>query len=81
MKDYCYINEYGHEIPLSENTMMAIKNYYEVQSTADYLRENHEEWSEEEIQKIAYETRELMHDYDYTEEEAIKEAVKKIKGE
>ena len=61
----------GIEIELDSMDMHRVHEYYEVQCTADYIRDNHEDWSEDKIQSIAYETRRQMFKYDYTEEEAI----------
>lgn len=66
--------ESGHYIELTESDMCQINSYYEVQCTADYLRENHPDWEEEKIQEIANNTRDMMNDYGYDEEEAIEEA-------
>ena len=62
-------------IELDEMEMHIIHKYYEIQCTADYIKENHEELSEEEIQKIATETRRQMDKYGFDEEEAIREAM------
>ena len=43
--------------------------------TADYLRDNHADWPEEKIQEIAIEARRQMMKHDFTEEEAIDEAL------
>ena len=51
--------------------MYRIHKHYEVQCTADYLEENHSDWSEEKVQSIAIETRRQMFEYDYAEDEAI----------
>lgn len=64
----------GIEVELNDIDMMHICKYYEVQCTADYLRDNYD-WDEDKIQTIAEEVRELMADYGYCEEEAIDEAI------
>lgn len=62
-------------IELDETEMHIIHKYYEIQCTADYIRENHTELSEEDVQKIATEARRQMDKYGFDEEEAIKEAM------
>ena len=62
-------------IELDEMEMQTIHDYYKIQCTADYIRENHEELSEEEIQKIATETRRQMNKYGFDENEAIREVM------
>lgn len=61
----------GVEVELDSVDMSRVHEYYEAQCTADYLRENHEDWDENKVQAIAWETRQQMFKYDYTEEEAI----------
>ena len=61
----------GVEVELDDIDMSRVHEYYEAQCTADYLRENHEDWDEDKVQAIAWETRQQMFKYDYTEEEAI----------
>jgi hypothetical protein len=65
----------GVEVELDDTDMHRIHKHYEVQCTADYLRENHEDWSEEKVQSIAMEARSKMFKYDYTEDEAIEFAI------
>ena len=64
----------GVEVVLDDIDMDIIHWHYMEQCTADYLRENNEDWSEEKVQSIAVETRRQMFKYDYTEEEAIDKA-------
>lgn len=73
MKNYKILIN-GMTLELNEMDMMKIHQYYEVQCTADFLRENHS-WNEEKIQWIANETREIMADYNIVEEEAIDIAI------
>ena len=61
----------GVEVELDAIDMHYVHEYYEVQCTAEYLRENHEDWDEDKVQSIAYEARNQMFKYDYTEDEAI----------
>lgn len=65
----------GIEIELNENDMHVIHQHYIEQITADYLRDNHADWPEEKIQEIAIEARRQMMKHDFTEEEAIDEAL------
>lgn len=75
MKNLKFKTRVGVEVELDVIDMSYIYQYYEEQCTADYLRENHEDWSEDKVQSIAYETRRQMNKYDYTEEEAIEIAI------
>lgn len=75
MKNLKLKTNLGVEVELDVMDMVKIHKYYEVQCTAEYLEENYPDWSEEKIQKIAHETRNQMDKYDYTEEEAIEEAI------
>ena len=68
----------GVEVELDDIDMDRIHRHYQVQCTADYLRENNEDWSEDRVQSIAYETRQQMWDYDYDEDKAIDIAIKKF---
>lgn len=71
----------GIEIKLNENDMHAVHQHYIEQTTADYLRENHTDWPEEKIQVIAIEARRQMLKYDFSEEEAIDEALEAYEKE
>lgn len=80
MKEHTFKLENGQEVILSENDMQKVHQYFEVQSTADYLRENHN-WPEDTIQKVALVTRTIMNEADdgaYTENEAIAEALDEL---
>ena len=77
MKNYKFTTREGVEVELNDTDMYRIHKHYEIQCTADYLRENHENWSEEKIQSIAIETRRQMFEYDYAEDEAIEIATKR----
>ena len=68
----------GVEVELDDIDMDRISRYYQVQNTADYLRENNEDWSEDKVQSVAYEARQQMWDYDYDEDYAIEIAIKKF---
>ena len=61
----------GVEVELDDIDMCKVHQHYEEQCTADYLRENNEDWSEDKVQEIAIETRRQMFKYGYDEEEAI----------
>ena len=68
-------------IELDEMEMQTIHDYYEIQCTADYIRENYGELSEEEIQKIATEVRRQMYKYGFDENEAIREVMREMEIE
>ena len=71
MENFKFKTRKGIEVELDCIDMHNVHEYYEAQCTADYLRENHEDWDENKVQAIAWETRQQMFKYDYTEEEAI----------
>ena len=79
MKNLKFKTRQGEEIELDEFDMQNIYYHYEEQRTADYLRENHEDWSEEKVQEIASEACRQMHKYGYDEEEAIDIAIEKCR--
>ncbi len=62
-------------IELDATMMSKIHTYYEHQCTADYLRETYPKWSEQKIQQVAFEARELINDYGISEDEAIEEVL------
>jgi len=70
----------GVEVELDSIDMSRVYEYYEVQCTADYLRDNHRDWDEDKVQSIATETRRQMFKYDYTEDEAIEIAIDEYEG-
>lgn len=76
MEKFYFKTSNGIEIELNEKDMHAVHQHYIEQATADYLRDNHADWPEEKIQEIAIEARRQMMKYDFTEEEAINEALK-----
>jgi len=80
LKNYRYKTKQGIEVELSVDDMAIIHQYYLEQLTADYLRENHLEWTEEKVQEIAIETRRQMEKYDYSEQMAIQEAITKYEN-
>lgn len=81
MEKHLFRTSGGIEIELNENDMHAVHQHYIEQATADFLRDNHEDWSEEKVQVIAIEARRQMYKYNFTEEEAIEEALNAYKEE
>lgn len=75
MKNLKFKTRAGIEVELDDVDMSRVHNYYEAQCTADYLRENHEDWDENKVQAIAGETRRQMDKYGYDEDFAIDEAI------
>jgi len=75
MKDFNINLHNGISVSLNENEMYTIKEHYEIQCTADYLRGKYTDWSEEKIQEIATMVRYYMNKYDYTEKEEIYEVL------
>lgn len=81
MEKHLFRTSSGIEIELNENDMHAVHQHYIEQATADYLRENHANWTEDKIQVIAIEARRQMLKHDFTEEEAIAEALESYEKE
>ena len=75
MENFKFKTRAGIEVELDDIDMHRVHEHYQEQCTADYLRENNRDWSEDKVQSIAYETRRQMFKYDYTEEEAIDIAI------
>lgn len=75
MKNLKFKTRAGIEVELDDVDMYNVHKYYEAQLTAEYLKENHEDWSENKVEVIAWETRRLMFEYDYDEDEAISYAI------
>lgn len=78
MESFSIKTSNGIVVELSENDMYEIHKHYIEQSTADYLRDNHADWTEEKVQAIAIEARRQMYKYDFTEEDAITEALEEF---
>lgn len=78
MESFSIKTSNGIVVELSENDMYKIHKHYIEQSTADYLRDNHADWTEEKVQAIAIEARRQMYKYDFTEENAITEALEEF---
>lgn len=76
MENLRYTTFQGIEVELNVTDMSYVHNHYEVQNTADYLRDTYMDWSERKIQDIAAETRRLMDKYMSSEEEAISNAIR-----
>lgn len=81
MKKYIFRTAAGIEVELNENDMHAVHQHYIEQCTADYLRDNHTNWSEDKVQVIAIEARRQMMKYDLSEEEAIDKALETYEKE
>jgi len=81
MEKFNFKTSSGIEVELNENDMHAVHQHYIEQCTADYLRDNHADWSEEKVQEIAVEARRQMYKYDFTENEAIDAVLKAYEEE
>lgn len=81
MEKHLFRTSSGIEIELNEKDMHAVHQHYIEQATADFLRDNHADWPEEKVQVIAIEARRQMYKYNFTEEEAIEEALNAYKEE
>ena len=57
--------------PIRRDRKQDVHKYYECQCTADYIRENFPDLSEDKIQEYASEVRTYMDKYDSSEDEAI----------
>lgn len=59
-------------ITLDVYELIDIHQYYEAACTAEYIMDNYDIIDEDEAMRLGYKVRELMDDYGYDEEEAIK---------
>lgn len=64
-------------ISLNADDLVDIHKYYEAACTAEYIMENYNITDESEAMHLGYEVRRLMDKYDYDEEYAIDEALRK----
>ena len=71
MQDLKFTTSRGQDIILADEDMLQITKIYEVQLTADFIRDNYENWSEEKIQWVAQRARQIMDKYGEFEEDAI----------
>lgn len=69
-------------ITLSVSDLIAIDRYYEAACTAEYLLENYEQVTTEELaMELGYEVRRKMNKYGYNEEDAIDEVLAEYASE
>lgn len=71
MENHIFRLQNGSKAEMSVIDMQNVHKYYECQCTADYIRENFPDLSEDKIQEYASEVRTSMDKYDYSEDEAI----------
>ena len=64
-------------ITLDVNDLIDIHNYYEAFCTAEYLMDNYGIADESEAMQLGYDVRRLMDKYDWDEETAIDEVMRK----
>lgn len=64
-------------VTLDDFDLMECHQYYEAACTAEYLMENYDITDEGEAMNLGYEVRRLMNKYDYDEETAIDEVLRK----
>ena len=64
-------------VTLNVSDLMELHHYYEAACTAEYLMENYDIPDEDEAMNLGYEVRRLMNKYDYDEETAIDEVMRK----
>ena len=67
-------------VTLDVYEMQEIHKYYEAARTAEYLMENYDISDEDTAMHLGYEVRRLMDEYDYDEETAIDEVMRKTLG-
>lgn len=65
-------------ITLDVNDLMNINEYYEAACTAEYLMDIYDIDDEDDALQLGYDVRRLMNKYDYDEETAIDEVLKKM---
>jgi hypothetical protein len=64
-------------VTLDDFDLMECHQYYEAACTAEYLMENYNISDESTAMNLGYEVRRLMNKYDYDEETAIDEVLRK----
>lgn len=64
-------------VTLDDFDLMECHQYYEAACTAEYLMENYDISDEDTAMHLGYEVRRLMNKYDYDEETAIDEVMRK----
>ena len=64
-------------VTLDAYELQILHEYYEAACTAEYLMENYDITDEGEAMNLGYEVRRLMSKYDYNEETAIDEVLRK----
>jgi hypothetical protein len=64
-------------VTLDDFDLMECHQYYEAACTAEYLMENYDISDEDTAMNLGYEVRRLMNKYDYDEETAIDEVLRK----
>lgn len=76
MKSHIFKLQNGSEVELDDIDMQQIHDYFQQQSTADYVRENYPNLTEKEVQTYAAEVRVRMDKYGCGEEEAVGHIIK-----
>lgn len=77
MKSHIFKLQNGNEVELGDIDMQPIHEYFQQQSTADYIRENYPNLTEKEVPAYAAEVRVRMNKYGCGEDEAVKYIVEK----
>lgn len=77
MKHHIFKLQNGSEAELDDTDMQRIHEYFQQQCTADYIRDNFSDLTEEEVQTYALNVRMRMDKYGCGEEEAVGHMVKK----
>lgn len=76
MENHIFKLQGGSEVELNDIDMQRIHEYFQQQSTADYIRENYPVLTEKKVQAYAAEVRARMDKYDCSEDEAVGHIIK-----
>ena len=77
MNSHIFKLQNGSEVELNDIDMQRIHEYFQQQSTADYIRENYPILTEKKVQAYAAEVRVRMDKYGCGEDEAVEYIVEK----
>lgn len=76
MKSHIFKLQNGSEVELDDVDMQQIHDYFQQQSTADYVRENYPDLTEKEVQTYAADIRKRMDKYGCGEDEAVEHIIR-----
>lgn len=75
MDNHIFKLQNGKEVELNEDEMQQVHEYFQHQSTADYIRESYPQMEEAKVQQYAAIVRARMDKYGCSESEAIEDVL------